>query len=337
MSWLKRKLTGIKTQPKRDVAAGVVTKCGGCRELIVQKELEEDFWICPKCGHHFRVPSRTYIDYLVDENSFEPEFQNLLAGDPLEFRDARMRYPERLEKARQATGLNDSALCGRATLDERPVAVAALDFFFMAGSMGSVMGEMVARTMELALEERRAMITITASGGARMQEGILSLMQMAKTSTTAAALREAHLPFVSILTDPSTAGVMASFASLGDVIIAEPGALIGFAGPRVIQDTIREELPEGFQRADFVLEHGFVDAVVTRREMRETVSKLIQFFYEGTDGFRLGTTEAKATSPRRRARRPAKGAKPNAARPPATEGTRSSEAIASRSSSTARS
>ena len=336
MSWLKRKLTGIKTQPKRDVAAGVVTKCGGCRELIVQKELEEDFWICPKCGHHFRVPSRTYVGYLVDEGSFEQEFDNLLAGDPLEFRDARMRYPERLEKAREATGLNDSALCGRATMDGRPVAIAALDFFFMAGSMGSVMGEMVARTMELALEERRAMITVTASGGARMQEGILSLMQMAKTSTTAAALREARLPFLSILTDPSTAGVMASFASLGDVILAEPGALIGFAGPRVIQDTIREELPEGFQRADFVLQHGFVDAVVSRREMRETVSKLVQFFYEGTDGFQLEGAGAKAAQPRR-TRRSSKSAKSDAARPPATEGTRSSEAIASRSSSTARS
>ena len=336
MSWLKRKLTGIKAQPKRDVAAGVVTKCGGCRELILQKELEENLWVCPKCEHHFRVPSRTYVGYLVDDGSFEPRFQDLVAGDPLEFRDARMRYPERLEQARQATGLNDSALCGRANIDGRPVAVAALDFFFMAGSMGSVMGEMVARTMELALEERRAMITVTASGGARMQEGILSLMQMAKTSTTAAALREAHLPFLSILTDPSTAGVMASFASLGDVILAEPRALIGFAGPRVIQDTIREELPEGFQRSDFVLEHGFIDAVVHRREMRGAVSRLIQFFYEGTGGFRLGA-EVAADPARGASRGAASVASRDAARPPATEGTRSSEAIASRSNSPARS
>jgi acetyl-CoA carboxylase carboxyl transferase subunit beta len=307
MSWLKRKLTGIKRQPRRDVAAGVVAKCGGCREMILQKTLEENLWVCPRCDHHFRVGARTYVSYLADPGSFEPRFQDLLSGDPLSFRDARLRYPERLAQARQATGLNDAALCGRAAIDGRPVAIAALDFFFMAGSMGSVLGEMVARTMELALEERRAMISVTASGGARMQEGILSLMQMAKTSAVAAELAEARLPFLSILTDPSTAGVMASFASLGDVILAEPGALIGFAGPRVIQDTIREELPPGFQRASFVLEHGFVDAVVHRKEMRASVSRLVQFFHESTHGFRApeaAPLSAASTSARPRPPRP---------------------------------
>ncbi len=323
MSWLKRKLTGIKRQPKREVIAGVVAKCSGCRELILQKALEENLWVCPRCDHHFRVSSSTYLSYLVDPNSFEACFQDLLAGDPLQFRDARLRYPERLAQARQATGLNDAARCGRATVDGRPVAVAVLDFFFMAGSMGSVLGEMVARTMELARDERRAMITVTASGGARMQEGILSLMQMAKTAAVAAELREARLPFLSILTDPSTAGVMASFASLGDVILAEPGALIGFAGPRVIQDTIREELPEGFQRADFVLEHGFVDAVVHRRDMRSTVSRLVQIFHEGTNGFRLGAGAEDAP-------------RAGSSRPSRTEGSRSSEAISSPSSPTTR-
>jgi acetyl-CoA carboxylase carboxyl transferase subunit beta len=289
MSWLKRKLTGLKPQPKRDVTAGVVNKCDGCREIVLQRELEDHHWTCPRCDHHFRIPARTYLDYLLDDGSFERRFERLRSEDPLEFRDARMRYPERIAKAQQSTGLNDAVLCGRAQIAGRPVAIAALDFFFMAGSMGSVVGEMVALTMEMAKEERRALVTITASGGARMQEGILSLMQLAKTSATAAELREARLPFLSILTDPSTAGVMASFASLGDVILAEPGALIGFAGPRVIQDTIREELPPGFQRSDFVLDHGFVDAVVHRKEMRTTWAQLIEVFYQGTNGFTLGT------------------------------------------------
>jgi acetyl-CoA carboxylase carboxyl transferase subunit beta len=288
MSWLKRSISGLKRQPKRDVSAGVVNQCKGCREIVLQKELEDHFWTCPRCDHHFRIPARTYLDYLVDEDSFERRFERLQSGDPLEFRDARMKYPERIALAQKSTGLNDAVLCGRALIGGRPVALAILDFFFMAGSMGSVVGEMVARTMEMARDERRAMITVTASGGARMQEGILSLMQLAKTSATVAELREARLPFISILTDPSTAGVMASFASLGDLILAEPGALIGFAGPRVIQDTIREELPPGFQRSDFVLEHGFIDVVVHRKDMRTTLAQLVEFFYQGTSGFTLG-------------------------------------------------
>jgi acetyl-CoA carboxylase carboxyl transferase subunit beta len=238
------------------------------------------------------VRSHMYVGYLLDEGSFEERFGDLVSEDPLEFRDARMRYPERIAQAQRATGMNDAVLCGRGLMEGRPVAIAAMDFFFMGGSMGSVVGEKVTRTMELALAERRAMITVTASGGARMQEGILSLMQLAKTSVLCAELREARLPFFSILTDPSTAGVMASFASLGDVILAEPDSLIGFAGPRVIQDTIREELPPGFQRSDFVLEHGFVDCVVSRREMRTTVSALLEIFHHGTRGFTLGTEEA---------------------------------------------
>ncbi len=277
MSWLKRKHTGVKAQPKSDVAAGVWTKCDGCREILMQKELESNLRTCHKCGFHFRVRSDDYVRYLADEGSFEPCFNDLQSLDPLQFRDARMRYPDRVAQAQRTTGLNDAVLCGRATIQGRPVALAVMDFFFMGGSMGSVVGEMVARTLELGLAERRAVISVAASGGARMQEGILSLMQMAKTSAAAAALREAHLPYISILTDPSTAGVMASYASLGDLIVAEPGALIGFAGPRTIWHTIKVELPEGFQRAEFLLEHGFVDMIVPRKELRNEIARLIDY------------------------------------------------------------
>jgi acetyl-CoA carboxylase carboxyl transferase subunit beta len=292
MSWLKRKHTGIKSQAKRDVAPGVFTKCEGCREILIQKELERNLSTCPKCGYHFRVRSDVYLGFLLDENSFDETNPDLSSLDPLEFRDARMRYPDRIALAQKTTGMKDAVLTGRAEIGGKPVAVAAMDFFFMGGSMGSVVGEKVARTFDLARAERRAVITVTSSGGARMQEGILSLMQLAKTSVAAAELREARLPFLSILTDPSTAGVMASFASLGDVILAEPAALVGFAGPRVIQDTIREELPEGFQRSEFVLEHGFIDRVVPRKEMRDTVAALLEIFHHGTQGFTLGAPAA---------------------------------------------
>jgi acetyl-CoA carboxylase carboxyl transferase subunit beta len=286
MSWLKKQKTGITTQDKKEVPEGLFTKCDGCGEILYQPELEAALWTCPKCDHHFRIPSKDYVALLVDPGSFQDMFTDLKAKDPLEFRDARLRYPDRYQQAVDATGLNDAIRTGRATIGTAPVALGVMDFFFMAGSMGSVVGEKVSRTIELALEERRAVVIVTASGGARMQEGILSLMQMAKTSALLATLKEARLPFVSILTDPSTAGVMASYASLGDVILAEPGALIGFAGPRVIQDTIGEELPPGFQRSDFVLEHGMVDAVVHRKEMRENVARLLGFFWQSTDGFK---------------------------------------------------
>jgi acetyl-CoA carboxylase carboxyl transferase subunit beta len=285
-NWLKKQKTGITTQDKKEVPEGLFTKCDDCGEIVYQPELEAALWTCAKCGHHFRIPSKDYVALLADAGSFTETFTELRAKDPLEFRDARMRYPERYQQAVDATGLNDAIRTGRATIGTAPTALGVMDFFFMAGSMGSVVGEKTARLIELAIAERRALVLVTASGGARMQEGILSLMQMAKTSALLATLKEARLPFVSILTDPSTAGVMASYASLGDVILAEPKALIGFAGPRVIQDTIGEELPPGFQRSDFVLEHGMVDAVVHRREMRETVARLLGFFWQSTDGFK---------------------------------------------------
>ena len=289
MSWLKREPSGIKPRTKRerrkDVPEGLWTKCEGCGEALFQTVLEENAWTCPHCNHHFRVPARTYLQFLVDPDSFEERFADLESGDPLEFRDAKMRYPERVALAQKDTGMKDAALAGNATIGGKPVALTVMDFFFMGGSMGSVVGEKVARSIEGAIEGRRALVVVSATGGARMQEGILSLMQMAKTSALLARLERERLPFFSILTDPSTAGVLASFASLGDLILAEPKSLVGFAGARVIRQTIGEDLPPGFQRAEFVLEKGFVDRIVHRKQMREEVSRLLEFFWRSTRGF----------------------------------------------------
>ncbi len=288
MSWLKRERSGIKTSPRADrpdVPEGLWTKCDGCGEALFQTVLEENLWTCPHCDHHFRVPARTYLGYLVDEGSFQERHANLVAADPLEFRDAKMRYPDRLAAAQKETGELDAAICGAATIGGVPVSCALMNFFFMGGSMGSVVGEKVARAIEDAIAERRAVVIVSATGGARMQEGILSLMQMAKTSVLLARLREHHLPFVSILTDPSTAGVLASYASLGDVIVAEPRALVGFAGARVIRQTIGEDLPAGFQRAEFVLAKGFVDRITHRRQMHVEVGGLLGYFWHSTHGF----------------------------------------------------
>ena len=288
MSWLKRERKRIKPTEKSDrpeLPEGLWTKCEGCGEALFQTVLEENLWTCPKCEHHFRVPARTYLALLVDETSFEERDQGLVAGDPLEFKDARLRYPDRLKAAQKETGMRDGLLAGVATVGGKPVSVALMDFFFMGGSMGSVVGEKVARAIERAIAERRALVVVSATGGARMQEGILSLMQMAKTSALLARLQAKRLPFVSILCDPSTAGVLASFASLGDVILAEPGALVGFAGARVIRQTIGQDLPKGFQRAEFVLEKGFIDRIVHRKHMREEVSRLLEFFWRSTRGF----------------------------------------------------
>jgi len=287
MSWLKRERAGIKSekQPRPEVPEGLWTKCAGCGEALFQSVLEENLWTCPHCDHHFRVPARAYIGLLTDEDSFEERFADLEAGDPLKFRDARMAYPDRLKNAQKDTGMRDAAVAGTATIAGKPVSLTVMDFFFMGGSMGSVVGEKVARSIEVALAERRALVVVSSTGGARMQEGILSLMQMAKTSALLARLQDARLPFVSILTDPSTAGVLASFASLGDVIVAEPGALVGFAGARVIRQTIGEDLPPGFQRAEFVLEKGFIDRIVHRKEMRAGIGGLLEFFWRSTRGF----------------------------------------------------
>ncbi len=288
MSWLKRERTGIKpaAKPERtEMPEGLWTKCDGCGEALFQTVLEDNLWTCPNCGHHFRVSARTYVDYLTDDGSFQERHANLVAGDPLEFRDAKMPYTERLAMAQKDTGEKDAAICGVATIGGIPVSVTLMNFFFMGGSMGSVVGEKVARSIELAIAERRACVIVSATGGARMQEGILSLMQMAKSSVLLAQLRAARLPFVSVLTDPSTAGVLASYASLGDVIVAEPKALVGFAGARVIKQTIGEDLPQGFQRAEFVLEKGFIDRIIHRKQMRDDLGQLLGFFWHSTRGF----------------------------------------------------
>ena len=288
MSWLKRERTGIKSATKKqraEVPEGLWTKCDNCGEALFQTVLDEHWWTCPHCNHHFRVPARTYLGYLVDEDSFEERHANLEAGDPLEFRDAKMRYPDRIKAAQKETGNKDAAITGVATVGGKPIALTLMDFFFMGGSMGSVVGEKVARSIEAGIAERRAVVVVSATGGARMQEGILSLMQMAKTSALLARLQDERLPFVSILTDPSTAGVLASYASLGDVILAEPRALVGFAGARVIRQTIGEDLPPGFQRAEFVLEKGFIDRIVHRKQMREELAAILEFFWRSTRGF----------------------------------------------------
>jgi acetyl-CoA carboxylase carboxyl transferase subunit beta len=288
MSWLKRERKRIKATDKADrpdLPEGLWTKCENCGEALFQTILEENLWTCPKCDHHFRVPALTYLAILADDASFDERDRALVAGDPLEFKDARMRYPERIKAAQKETGLRDGLLSGVATIGGKPVSLALMDFFFMGGSMGSVVGEKVARAIERAIAERRALIVVSATGGARMQEGILSLMQMAKTSALLARLQDQRLPFISILTDPSTAGVLASYASLGDVIVAEPGALVGFAGARVIRQTIGQDLPKGFQRAEFVLEKGFIDRIVHRKKMHEEIGRLLEFFWRSTRGF----------------------------------------------------
>ncbi len=287
MSWLKRERAGIKSkkEPRPEVPEGLWTKCEGCGEALFQTVLEENLWTCPHCNFHFRVPARTYVGYLVDGNTFQERFANLVAADPLEFRDAKMRYPDRIKHAQREAGVKDAAISGVAQIGGKPVSITVMDFFFMGGSMGSVVGEKVARSIEIAMAERRGLVIVSATGGARMQEGILSLMQMAKTSALLARLQDERLPFISILSDPSTAGVLASYASLGDVILAEPGALVGFAGARVIRQTIGEDLPPGFQRAEFVLDKGFIDRIVHRKQMREEVSRLLEFFWRSTRGF----------------------------------------------------
>lgn len=246
-------------------------RCNGCGEIIYRKTLESNFYICNRCGYHFRISPEDYIKILLDAGTWEELDPDLVAADPLKF----PRYAEKLREAKEKTGRNDAFIYGRGRIADLGVVFGAMDFAFIGGSMGSVVGEKVARAIRLARTEKRPLIIIATSGGARMQEGILSLMQMAKTSAELALLRQTGVPFISIPIDPCTAGVMASFASLGDVIISEPGALLGFAGQRVIEDTIGQKLPEGFQRAEFMLKHGLIDIVSPRRHLRETLIRIL--------------------------------------------------------------
>jgi acetyl-CoA carboxylase carboxyl transferase subunit beta len=260
---------------RRDAPTDAWTKCPACESQIFNRQLERNLRVCPTCGHHFRMSIGERIDLLLDERSFVERDAGLASGDPLGFHDQKP-YPDRLEAAHIKTGLREAAVWGTGRIDGHPVAIGLFDFRFMGGSMGSVVGEKIARCFEAALIERLPAIVISASGGARMQEGTLSLLQLAKTTAPLARMDTAGVPFISVLTDPTTGGVLASFASLGDVIVAEPKALIGFAGARVASGTVGEELPEGFQSAEFLMEHGFVDLVVPRSEKRTTLSRLVR-------------------------------------------------------------
>jgi acetyl-CoA carboxylase carboxyl transferase subunit beta len=262
---------------KVSVPEGLWIKCNNCAEIVYSKEIDRNLKVCPKCDYHFRITAKERIDLLVDPGTFIEFDGNLQSEDPLGFKDS-LKYRDRVKTARKKTGLNDAVISGICTLDGVPAVLSVFDFFFMGGSMGSVVGEKVTRAAEKAVEEKCGLIVISSSGGARMQEGTLSLMQMAKTSAALARLRRERLPFISVLTDPTTGGVTASFAMLGDVNLAEPRALIGFAGPRVIEQTIRQELPEGFQRSEFVLDHGMIDRIVNRKELKKTIVNLLRAF-----------------------------------------------------------
>lgn len=259
---------------RKDMPPGLWLKCPGCGEMVFRKQVAELLEACPKCNYHFRLAAQQRLEITLDEGTFEERFADVTTGDPLEFTDP-VNYKEQMAKDREKTGLREAVVTGTGLLDGRRVAIAVMDFRFRGGSMGSVVGEKVARITELATEEKVPLVIFSASGGARMQEGMLSLAQMAKTASAVARHSEAGGLYVSVLTDPTTAGVAASFAFLGDVILAEPKALIGFAGPRVIKLTHGVDLPEGFQRSEFLLEHGFLDAVVNRTELRDHLARVI--------------------------------------------------------------
>lgn len=277
MAWFKRQSGDLDASGEKKIRTeGLWVKCDSCRQIIWKKDLEENLNVCPKCGRHFRIDARTRLAQLFDDGSYETFSQNLVSTDPLKFVDLKP-YAERLSRAQEETGLNDAVINARGKLKGRPVIISAMEYAFIGGSMGAVVGEMITRSIEQALETKHPLIIVSASGGARMMEGVLSLMQLAKISAALARLDQARVPYVSVLTDPTTGGVTASFAMLGDLNIAEPGALIGFAGPRVIEQTIRQKLPAGFQRSEFLLEHGMLDAVVHRSELKPFIARALDF------------------------------------------------------------
>ena len=280
--WFKKIKEGITPGDKKEIPGGLWTKCTDCGEIMYVKALETNLWVCPKCNFHFRIKSRDYIALLLDDGKLEEYDQNLISADPLKFKDSK-RYPDRIRDSIKKTEINDAIITGLGQITGIKISFGVMEFGFIGGSMGSVVGEKVARAIERSLKQRIPLVIVSCSGGARMQEGILSLMQMAKTSALLAKLHQEKIPFISILTNPTTAGVMASYASLGDVIMAEPKALLGFAGPRVIQQTIGQELPPGFQSSEFFLEHGFLDMIVDRKDLRKTVSLLLQYLTSGNN------------------------------------------------------
>jgi len=276
--WYERTEKAVLTDEKKEIPDGVWVKCPKCSEIIYFKELARNQHVCFKCSHHFRIHAGQYLEILCDEGKFTENDALMRSGNPLNFSDP-LPYTEQLIAAHQKTGLYEAIRTVETRLNGISIYLAVMDFRFIGGSMGSVVGEKIARTIDRALKNNRPLIIIAASGGARMQEGALSLMQMVKTSSRLARLHEAGIPYISVLTHPTTGGVTASFAMLGDMIFAEPGALIGFAGPRVIRQTIGEELPEGFQTAEFLVKKGFIDAVVDRRTMKKKLDEVLKFYY----------------------------------------------------------
>jgi len=279
MAWFKKVEEEVKEgKEKREeikLSDDLWVKCKSCNEIIYRRVIERNLQVCPKCNYHFQIPARQRIEGLVDPGTFFEYDADLVSGDPLEFKDTK-RYPQRVKEVQESTGQRDAVVCGGASIEGQPVMLGVFEFSFMGGSLGSVVGEKVTRLIERALEKKVGVVIFCASGGARMQEGILSLMQMAKTSAALARLREARLPYIGVLTDPTTGGVSASIGMLGDIILAEPKAMIGFAGPRVIKDTIRVELPNGFQRSEYLLDHGMVDIIVERKDLRHTLASLLE-------------------------------------------------------------
>jgi len=277
MAWFKRESGELDTSGEKKVRTeGLWVKCENCRQIIWKKDLEENMNVCPKCDKHFRIDARTRLALLLDENQYEVFDANIASTDPLKFVDLKP-YSSRLRQAQQDTGLKDAVINAHGKLMGRPVVASVMEYSFIGGSMGAVVGEAITRAVERAADTRTPLIIVSASGGARMMEGVISLMQLAKISAALAKLDKAKVPYISLLTDPTTGGVTASFAMLGDLNIAEPGALIGFAGPRVIEQTIRQKLPAGFQRSEFLLQHGMLDAVVSRKQLKPYIARSLDF------------------------------------------------------------
>jgi len=277
MAWFKRQSGELDTSGEKKVRTeGLWVKCESCRQIIWKKDLEDNLNVCPKCDKHFRIDARTRLSQLLDDNQYEVDDAGLASTDPLKFVDLKP-YASRLKRSQQDTGLKDAVINARGKLNGRPVIVSSMEYAFIGGSMGAVVGEAITRAIERAADSHQPIIIISASGGARMMEGVISLMQLAKISAALARLDQEKVPYVSVLTDPTTGGVTASYAMLGDLNIAEPGALIGFAGPRVIEQTIRQKLPQGFQRSEFLLEHGMLDAVVHRKQLKAYIGRALEF------------------------------------------------------------
>jgi acetyl-CoA carboxylase carboxyl transferase subunit beta len=277
MAWFKRQSGELDSSGERKMRTeGLWVKCDSCRQIIWKKDLEDNLNVCPKCDKHFRIDARSRLGLLFDDNQFETFDGNLVSTDPLKFVDLKA-YSSRLKQARNDTGLTDAVINAQGKLNGRPVVMSAMEYAFIGGSMGAVVGEVITRAIEKSADTKHPLVIISASGGARMMEGVISLMQLAKISAALAHLDELKVPYISVLTDPTTGGVTASFAMLGDLNIAEPGALIGFAGPRVIEQTIRQKLPQGFQRSEFLLEHGMLDAVVHRRDLKPYIARALDF------------------------------------------------------------